>query len=37
MLFQFHKGSIQTGTASFSAAQNYGFQFHKGSIQTLPR
>ena len=34
-IFQFHKGTIKTGTAANIAATIDRFQFHKGTIKTI--
>ena len=34
MVFQFHKGTIRTGTSLPLTYDDIGFQFHKGTIRT---
>ena len=33
--FQFHKGTIRTGTAETAPTADTSFQFHKGTIRTI--
>ena len=35
LIFQFHKGTIRTGTSRAADGRNRTFQFHKGTIRTV--